>query len=57
MERLAAGEHVDASEYYFRTHIRLSTNSERHDRLNRILGVAWGERTPAGVAIHAYEVL
>jgi len=57
MARLAAGEHVDSSEYYFRTHIRLSTNSERHDRLNRILGIAWGERTPSGVAIHAYEVL
>ncbi len=57
MARLAAGEDVDPSEYYFRTHIRLSTNSERHDRLNRILGVAWGERAPGGVAIHAYEVL
>lgn len=57
MARLAAGEDVDASEYYFRTHIRMTTNSERWDRLNRTLGVAWGERTPAGVAIHAFEVL
>lgn len=57
MARLAAGEDVDASEYYFRTYIRLSTDSDRHARLNRTLGVAWGERTAAGVAIHAYEVL
>lgn len=57
MARLAAGEQVDPSEYYFRTHIRLSTGSQRYDRFNRILGVAWGERAPAGVAIHAFEVL
>jgi len=57
LERLAAGEAVDPSEYYFRTHIRLATDSVRHGRLNRILGVAWGERMPNGVTIHAYEVL
>ncbi len=57
MARLAAGEAVAASEYYFRTHIRLSTDSDRHARLNRILGIAWGERTPSGVAIHVHEVL
>jgi hypothetical protein len=57
MARLAAGEHVDPSEYYFRTHIRLTTSSVRLDRLNRILGVAWGERTANGVTIHVHEVL
>ena len=57
LERLAAGEQVDPDEYYFRTHIRLSTDSERLDRLNRVLGVARGERAPGGVAIHVHEVL
>ena len=57
LARLAAGESVDPDEYYFRTHIRLSTDSERLARLNRILGVARGERAPAGVAIHVHEVL
>ncbi len=57
MERLGAGDAVDPSEYYFRTHIRLSTGSAKWDRLNRVLGVAWGERAPRGVAIHVHEVL
>ncbi|TDT17074.1 uncharacterized protein DUF3237 [Ilumatobacter fluminis] len=57
LARLAAGEQVDPDEYYFRTHIRLSTDSERLDRLNRVLGVARGERAPGGVAIHVHEVL
>jgi hypothetical protein len=57
LERLAAGQHVDPSEYYFRTHVRLSTGSERWDRLNRTLYVARGERSRTGVVIHVHEVL
>lgn len=57
VERIAAGEPVDPSEYYFRTHIRLGTSSERYDRLNRILAVAWGERAQSTVRIHVYAVL
>ena len=56
MARLTAGEQVDASEYYFRTHIRMSTGSARWDRLNRVLAVGWGERAKRGVAIHVHEV-
>lgn len=52
--RMAAGEVVDPSEYYFRTHVRFATSSERHDWLNRVLGVAWGERERSTVRIHAY---
>jgi hypothetical protein len=55
--RIAAGEPVDPSEYYFRTHIRLATSSERHDRLNRVLAVAWGERRQSTVHVHVHEVL
>lgn len=54
--RMAAGESVDPSEYYFRTHIRLATSSTRHQRLNRVLGVAWGERERSTVRIHVSEV-
>lgn len=57
MARLAAGETVHPSEYYFRTHIRMSTSSPRWDRLNRTLAVSWGERMARGVAIHVHEVL
>ena len=55
--RIAAGDPVDPSEYYFRTHIRLATSSERHDRLNRVLAVAWGERKQSTVHIHVHEML
>jgi hypothetical protein len=55
--RIAAGEPVDPSEYYFRTHIGLATSSARYARFNEILGVAWGERKQSTVHIHAYEVL
>jgi hypothetical protein len=55
--RIAAGEPVDPGEYYFRTHIRLGTSSERYDRLNRVLAVAWGERKQSTVHIHVHEVL
>lgn len=55
--RIAAGDPVDPSEYYFRTHIRMGTSSERYDRLNRVLGVAWGERKQSTVHIHVHEVL
>jgi hypothetical protein len=55
--RIAAGVVVDPSEYYFRTHIRLHTSSERWARLNRIIAVSTGERRAADVAIHVHEVL
>lgn len=54
--RLAAGEIVDPSDYYFRTHIRLATSAPRWDRLNSIIAVARGERHPGQVRIHVYEV-
>jgi Protein of unknown function (DUF3237) len=55
--RIAAGEPVDPSEYYFRTFIRLGTSSERYDRINRVLALAWGERKQSAVHIHVHEVL
>lgn len=55
--RIANGDPVDPSEYYFRTFIRLGTSSERYDRLNRVLALAWGERTQSAVHIHVHEVL
>ncbi len=55
--RLASGAPVDPSEYYFRTAIRFATSSTAHGWLNRILGVAWGERRQSTVHIHVHEVL
>jgi len=56
LTRIAAGEPVDPSEYYFRTQIRFGTSSPRYDRLNRTLGIAWGERERSTVRIHVFEV-
>ena len=55
--RIAAGEPVDPSEYYFRTFVRLITSSATYDRLNRVLAVAWGERKQSAVHIHVHEIL
>lgn len=56
LARLSAGEAVDPSEYYFRTHVRFATGSARFDHLNRIIGVAVGERHARGVHITVYAV-
>ena len=56
-ERMARGEVVPPTDYYFRTHVRFGTSSSRYDRLNRTLGIAWGERERSTVRIHVYEVL
>lgn len=55
-ERMARGEHVDPNEYYFRTHISLRTSSSRWQRLNRIVAVSSGERTPDAVIVRVFEV-
>ncbi len=55
--RLARGEPVDPDEYYFRTHIRLSTSAERQAWLNDLLAVSVGERHRSVVRIHVHEVL
>ncbi len=56
-DRLARGEPVDPDEYYFRTHIRLSTSAERLAWLNDLLAVSVGERHRSVVRIHVHEVL
>ncbi|MBE0612530.1 MAG: DUF3237 domain-containing protein [Burkholderiales bacterium] len=54
--RLAAGEKVDASEYYFRTSPVFETGAPRYAWLNGIIAVAAGERRADAVIITAYEV-
>jgi hypothetical protein len=56
LARLAAGDQVDSSEYYFRTHVRFATGSERFDHLNRIIAIAVGERHARGVDLTVYVV-
>jgi hypothetical protein len=50
MARLAQGEMVDPSEYYFRVAPMFETGAERYAWLNNILAVGVGERLPPNIA-------
>ena len=56
MERLAAGEKVDASEYYFRTTPIFETGAPRYKWLNGLVAIAAGQRLANKVIITVYEV-
>jgi len=56
MKRVAAGEDVDPSEYYMRTHCRLETGDPRYNWVNRSLFLGTGGRRAAGVEIAFFEV-
>jgi len=56
-ERLVRGEEVEPSEYYFRTHVRLSTSARRLAWMNGLIAVSTGERRHGSVRISVHEVL
>jgi hypothetical protein len=56
MGRLARGEKVHPSEYYFRTRPVFETGAPKYQWLHRIVAVATGERLPDDVIITVYEV-
>lgn len=55
--RLARGEHVPPSEYYFRTAPFFETSSQKYSWFNRIVTVAIGDRTPDAVIYDVFEIL
>jgi hypothetical protein len=57
LARLAKGEDVDASLYYFRTVMRFETAHPSAAWLNRILALAKGAREKNAVKLDVYEVL
>src|SRR5437868_4153799 len=57
LARLAKGEDVDPSLYYFRTVMRFETAHPATDWLNRILALARGAREKNAVKLDVYEVL
>ena len=57
LARLAKGERVEPSEYYFRTVPCFETASEKYAWLNRALFVSTGDRLPAGPIYTVYEIL
>ncbi len=56
LARLARGENVDPSHYYFRTVMRFETSDPAVDWLNRILALARGQREALAVRLDVYEV-
>jgi hypothetical protein len=57
LRRLAAGEPVAPSEYYFRAAPEFEAPSGRYDWLNKSLFMSVGERYSAGVVIHIHRIL
>ena len=57
LARLGKGEDVDPSLYYFRTVMRFETAHPSAVWLNRILGLAHGQRQKNAVLLDVYEVL
>jgi hypothetical protein len=57
MDRLAKGEQVNPSEYYFRVTPWFETSSEKYDWLNRIVAVAIDHRLPEGPTYQVFEIV
>jgi hypothetical protein len=57
MARLAAGETVDPSTYYFRIVPVFETAAKQYDWINKIVAVGMGRREPTGPVYFVEEVL
>jgi hypothetical protein len=57
LAKLARGETVPSSEYYFRAAMAFETASETYDWINRIVAIGTGERLPTGPVYTIFEVL
>lgn len=57
IERLARGEPVRPSEYYFRVRARFETAHPKYDWLNRVLCIATGHRFPEGPLYNVFEIV
>ena len=55
--RLAAGETVDPSEYYFRTTPVFETASKKYAWLNRLVAVGVGDRRASGPLYRVFRIL
>lgn len=56
MKRVAAGDDVDPSSYYMRTHARLETGHPDYDWVNRTLFVGTGARLKSYVMLALYAI-
>ncbi len=55
--KLAAGEAVDPTSYYFRTTVSFQTSAEKYAFLNGILALGTGHRLPDGPLYGIFEVV
>jgi hypothetical protein len=56
MARLAAGEAVEASEYFFRTLVRFTTGHANWLHLNKVMAIARGQRQARQVLLDLYRL-
>lgn len=56
-KRLARGESVDPTDYYFRTAPVFETGSDKYEWMNNIICVAVGERLAGEVRYAVFEIL
>jgi len=56
MARVAAGEDVDPSDYYMRTHCRLETGDPHYDWVNKSLFIGRGGRRASSVVLSMFEI-
>jgi hypothetical protein len=57
MARLANGDSVDPTEYYFRINPLFDTADPNYEWLNRIVAVGTGNRLPGGPVFSVFEIL
>lgn len=57
MQKLANGEIVNPSQYYFRTTPRFETGAQQYAWLNKVMAIASGMRIKEAVILQFYEVM
>ena len=57
MQRIANGERVDGTEYYFREAMVFEAPDGPHAWLNRLIAIGIGERLPDEVVVDVFEIL
>ena len=57
LDRIARGEVVKATDYYFRIVASFETSSEKYGWLNNIVSIGVGHRLPEGPIYQMFEVL
>lgn len=57
LARVARGEEVDPSLYYFRTTVKFETSAPAYEHLNRLISVGIGVRKATGPEYTVFEIL